>query len=527
MNPFMRMIAIACILTMCACGARRDRSPAEGPRELSPSGAEHWEGGALLLPASSPAVLTLRMNDTLRALDAFTAWLAAEPTMLGEDGAQRIQAIDALREMVERDFELDPLDASDWARFGVDLDRPIYIGLYPVRAADEAFARAMEDRARSKLGIGPKEDLAPALADEGASLDGLYAEASTLARDVRVVEGGRAIMRLSDEAQALATFDLAAASLGMATALTSSGEDRLKRVFYDPEDPRSGLLVALRVVDGALLVDVFTERGSVEVPLPSGTPEVLSERVHQLLETFTSGRPRAPRPLDAPEVALSLDQDGVDAWVRLGSYRKALSDASVSAAAERDLVLVEQLRQASIVIETWDVGLPRISGLAYALNLNARGAYDPRRLVGLSMTLFGARGEELPKQIAPRASLGPGERAVGASLSGNVLYDAAWRRWLRVERSERLYETPNDERSSTVNTLAMSAALPRNLGLLVANLEGLLAREDFTVDDLPLLREREALHRLEFGTTGLSLSGFLVRPQFATVLALAPNTSMA
>jgi hypothetical protein len=480
-------------------------------------GAERWDGGALGLPAGSPVVVSARTGEVVRALDALYEWIVSEPAMLGADGEDKARALANLRETARTSLEMDLLDEAAWEGLGLDTARPMHLGLYPLSAASQKLTAQLEGAARAHLGAAEGDSLEDALAkwEEAGSEPGLHKALVALERAApEERSGARVILPIDDEAQLLSSIDRAATQLQWRAAFSGSGQP-LRRVFYEDDQ---GWIATARVQGDTLHVDLFG--ATREDGLAKGSP---AERVREVAEAALTARPAgypaAPAAPGLPALAASLDQRGVSAWLRYSGVRLALERAKQSATSERDAEAARQLRSMARGLKYWDAGEPNLTGMTYGMLIGGDGA-SGARLVGGEMTLFGKRGLALPAQPKALASLSVGDRALGASLTASFLFGEDWRAWIGVEDTENLLEFGDTD--GPVGTASMLGSLPRNLAMLVSNFESTLARET-ALESVPIHQQRDRIERIEFATTGLSLSGFLLQPQYVALVTIKPE----
>ncbi len=517
-----RLVCVAAVLaaagTMgCKNGAAEKELKEKAVKAALNPGAERWADGALGLPEGAPVVLTARTGEVVRGLDALYEWIVSEPAMLGADGEEKARALANLRETAKTRLEMDLLEEVAWEGLGLDTARPMHLGLYPLSEASEGLTAQLEAAARGHLGAAEGDSLEDALTkwEKEGSKPGLHKALVALERAApEERSGARVILPIGDEAQLLSTVDRAATQLKWRAAFSGSGQT-LRRVFYEDEQ---GWIATARVDGDTHHNDLYG--ATREDELAGGSP---AERIREVAEAALAARPAgypaAPAAPGSPALGASLDQRGVSAWLRYSGVRLAIERAKQSATIERDAEAAKQLRSMARGLKYWDTAEPNLTGMTYGMHIGGEGA-SGARLVGGEMTLFGKRDLKLPAQPTAPASLSVGDRALGASLTASFLFGEDWRAWIGVESTENLLEFGDNE--GPIGTASMLGSLPRNLAMLVSNFESTLARET-TLESVPIHQQRDRIERIEFATTGLSLSGFLLQPQYVALVTIKPD----
>lgn len=490
---------------------------------VAPPGALRWDVTARQLPARSPAVLTLRGSDLLHGIDQLYDWLVSDAEMFGASGEQIVQSLANIYDGFRSEWSFDPLTTRGWASQGLDLKRPIYVGLYPLQTKDEQSLRQVEAQLRQAFEINGDEDLQETLLrwSRGAP-QGLYAKLAASS-----VEGGspfalRLILPMEDEAVILGRLDRLAEQFKLRAALSDSGR-ALRRIFFEPDV--GGQIIAISVSGKDAIIDIFP---SLMPRVEPGQPviEVVRAAVLEQLSLAKAGAPFAPMPMGRTGVSLSMDQHGLSQRVRREAYARALKEASLAASDRRDAELLRHLKDASHAILTWSPGTPGLSGISYDLLLS-----EQERLAGLRVSFFGARALKLPQAQPRQVSLELSQRALGFGVDGALLFGAAWQGWLGVARATALRDVLTYERSEErgedikdLGTLTYMMSVWRNIALLPINASALV-RTMAPLEFLPLYAMRERIARVEMATPGLDLSGFLAKPQVVTLITLQPGLS--
>ena len=363
---------------------------------------------------------------------------------------------------------------------------------------------------------------AHAEAPEGAKeILGLYSELSKKGRRAEANAGGRVIFALTDEARALDTLDRIMRAFETTRSRPSTGSD-IKRIYYidRAEDvPVMGVRTSTSGGKSYLLIDI------VYVPRLDATSEETrrteaAKRIEEALARTQKGHPDAPRPLDEPALAISLDQDGFSSISRYSGYQAALSRSLTSAANERDRELLVQLTDAVRGEYAWDVGTRGLTGFTYELHLG--GMRDgQKRLLGTHMAIFGAHDLELPPNTSAGTNLALSSRSVGASFDPMIFTEERWKSWLGVEHPERILEAFDYDADGIASAWTYLLALPRNVALLAANFEEMIKAEA-PIDVIPLYAHRDKIERVDVVLPGLSLSNFYAKPQVLGLVRLKP-----
>lgn len=524
MSLWRLMIACLSLTLLSGCPSSAKPKPDEAKAALvAPPGALRWDETARKLPARSPAVLTLRGSDLLHGIDQLYDWLVSDAEMFGPSGEQIVQSLANIHDGFRSEWSFDPLTTRGWASQGLDLKRPIYVGLYPLQRQDDQALRQAEAQLRQAFELGGDEDLQETLLRwSRAAPQGLYVKLAAAS-----LEGGspfalRLILPMEDEAVLLGRLDRLMEQFKLRSALSDSGR-ALRRIFFDPDV--GGQVIAISVEGKDAIIDLFP---SLMPRVEPGQPviEVVRAKVLEQLAQAKAGAPFAPMPMGRTGMSLSMDQHGLSQWVRREAYARALKEASLAASDRRDAELLRHLKDASHVILTWSPGTPGLSGISYDLLLS-----EQERLAGLRVSLFGARALKLPVAQPRQVSLELAQRSLGFGVDGALLFGAAWQGWLGVARATSLRDVLTYERSEargeqikSLSTMTYLASVWRNLALLPINASALL-RTMAPLEFLPLYGMRERIARVELATPGLDLSGFLAKPQVVTLVTLQPGLS--
>jgi hypothetical protein len=519
------LLLCAAIAFTAGCRNKRE-DPTPTAKKVKPApGAERWEGAALELPASAPMVLVVRSRAILSGIGSLYEWMISEPAMLGEGdvGIVRARELVNLREGLKQEFGMDVLSFEDWSRYGVDLDQPVHAGLYPLADSGKAFVKLVEDELVERLSIEDRAQMMASLESYTGGNEkilGLYSELSKKGRGAEANAGGRLVFSLSDEARALDTIDRMMSAMETTRSRPSTASTFKRIYFIDRKEDIP--VMGVRTERGYLLVDI------VYVPRLDSTEEgarraEATARIEEAVARSSRGFPRAPRPLDEPALALSLDQEGFSSISRYSGYQAALSRSLNSAASERDSELLLQLTDAIRGEYAWDVGTKGLSGFAYELHLG--GERDgQKRLLGAHMTLFGEHGLELPPNTREGTDLALESRSIGTSFDPMIFTEARWKQWLGVEHPDRILEAFDYDPDGIASAWTYLLALPRNVALLAANFEEMLKAEA-PIDVIPLYAHRDKIERIDLVLPGLSLSNFYAKPHVLGLVRLKPEVA--
>lgn len=513
---WMSLLILAWSLGLGAC--RKNSTPDDTPTQqvrVPPPGAYAWDGAAAKLPARAPFVVVARPAAIMRAADDLYEWLIAEPAMLGPDGDgdERVRQLVNIREGMSAEFGFDLLSLEQWASLGIDLEEPMYFAVAPLGPSSEEFIGRVEAELAERLDVAPDEVKAALERYDGEPMPRLYAELSESERATLGIGSVRLLFEVTDRASFFNGFDAFGEALEW-EQIAPGADSGIARLYAWDLDG-SYALVAVRHSE-----EVFTLDATAVDELPSeNREEAMREAIREAIDVAGAGLPDAPRPIAEPECAAAMNQDGVSKLIRHATFTEALDRASLVSAQERDSELLLQLIDAYRGGTAWDVGADGLSGLTYEFHVGGNTERG-ERLMSTEMALFGQKGAKAPGARAPDATLAPPARAIGLSLDPALISGESWKAWLGVEAASKLFYSGEDE-GGISSDFGEIFGLPRNILLLIANVDELLRREGF-VDFIPIYNQRAKITRVETVIPGLDLTGFMRSPRVLTMIAIDP-----
>ena len=434
------VFAIAALVALGCGGTKGTKSQRRAATQDVAVGAERWSGGALLLPAQSPLVLTGRLDDALDAGRRLMKWLVAEPAMLGKDGDQIAEAIQGGWISATQYMGVDPLTTRAWVERGIDPERPFYIGVYPLSAADRRVVSTVDGVLREELGVVPHGSVTSsllALSAAGASLP-----AGTRARIVRELGDRqthvalRVVIPVASASELTTTirsfssglgfkaFPAATDHAGSPDAMWSEGFVRAIAWQVDDEHAMLDLLAPLRVPASDVGSDDVEQLGQ------------LRQRLTAVRSTTAAGRPRAPTPPGEPLAAAAFDQRGVAELIRLHGYSASLVESRGASAERRDALLLRALAGVSAEADGWSVAASDVPATTYDLTLPENG--EPG-IAKFSITLFGRRGAKKLDTVRTLPTLDLSRRSVALGADLGAMRRPAWLGWFGgKERADAL-----------------------------------------------------------------------------------------
>jgi hypothetical protein len=419
----------------CSAKASKPTPPPTVETEPPPTGTERWSGGALLLPAESPAVVEARLARLLDATRRLKDWVVAEPAMLGDDGEETVRAIEVAWSSATAYLGVDPTDDQAWIDRGVDPTRPIFAGLYPIGEEGRRFLTSVDATVRQELGIRAGQPIGPslrALEETSDSLpEGTNSRILRSVSDQHPTDGFRLVIPLSSSTEFMTTISSFAEGFGYRRfppdLAASVDVSPMERAFWSTEPGAPAF--AVRLEGSHAMVDVLFPRfvgGALSAPDPVEDLEAMYVDLGDALRTMKPGRPDAPRAYDQPSLAVSFDQGEMGDYVRLRGYLESLDALQSSSAGKRDAALLESLRRTAAQAQAWSVGAGRLTGSSIAAHIGSSGSGPIGRL---SLSLFGGGG--LPGLEAARRfpTLGISERSASIGVTVAALRDPSWRKW--------------------------------------------------------------------------------------------------
>ena len=378
------LIAAALLLGAHGCTGpgksdRKDeKATAKQAGEPPRPGARQWEGAALQLPNDAPVVASARLDALLQNARGLRAWMIEQPAMFGADGESFVRRFESGWNQLASGLGADPLSERAPEKLGVDVARPIYMGLYPPAATDgRQFVEQFDTAVREALDLGDGETLAAVLdaMREGKREipPGLHSTIADKLERLQPHAGFRVLVPVSDPASFAEQFATVAAFAeyervdipGLDEGADDGAAADAGRGFVNPGNRWPA--VALRIDDGWAMIDAL-------LPEPGARPleyegdrrrDYLREELGALIEQGGAGRPRAPRPLDDPAFAVSADQAATADFARMRAYKNALSRAARTAVDRRSVALIEGLGRASAIAHQWGTAADALTGVSY------------------------------------------------------------------------------------------------------------------------------------------------------------------
>lgn len=513
----------------------------EQTRETEPQpGAASWHGDALELPKDSPLVFSTRPNEFLSSARALRDWITAEPAMFGERGERLVTRFEQFWQMFQGQMGMDPLSEQAPRRFGLDLQRPIYLGLYPASSGQGAtFLDAIESTLRRKLELEPGESTTQALtameSGDRPIPSGLNASVLQAVESIHPRMGLRLVLPLQTPRDFIHRFERMVDALEY-TAPDGARADRAKR--EDPvEDP--SLPISRTYVDPgsqwpALELNVRATHATVDVlfrpfstrptAVDEDEPEArraLAEAIGNLTETHGPGRPAAPRPDPEGMLTLSADQATGARNVRLNGYKKILETLRNAGVQKRDDMLVRGFSRIGKLARAWEETGRQLSGVSYQLQGNVpEGPAD--QIFSLSMTVFGADAGPRPRAETRGAGLDVEDRGFALSMALPPLFDDLWRDWLMLDDPKALV---GQNSGSDLVPMMSGLLAPRNFALFLVNVEPELTK--LLPDATETLYEmRGQLERIEIATAGAEPGALRLDPKLVALLSIDPETDL-
>ena len=533
----------AVVTSSCATNksAQKTDVAAESKPDIQP-GAQQWDGGALELPRRSPIVAVARVDAILENARGLRSWLVAEPDMFGSDGEAFVQRFRAGWSQISRGLGTDPLSEETPKRMGLDIDRPVFLGMYPAKAAGgRAFVRTIEKSARAALDLEEDVSLRSALQDIQAGVrkvpSGLHKTVRQKIEDLRPKAGFRLVVPVSEPSKLLKRIAAAVSIIGYREMSVpklrdkyggeeskASPDDRSvpERVagYVDLESRWPALVV--RAQQRWVKLDVLFRPFDGEAGKEARDEEVerLRTSLRKLIDTFGAGRPAAPRSVGEPAGAVSADQRSTSEFAKMQAFQRVFERTSHASVDKRDLAFVVGLSRALTIGHNWQIGSDSLTGVSYAFHGAPRdGSAD--RLFRLAMTLYGPKPPSEPRIDDIDVGLGVDDRSVGLSMDLDPLFSPEWKEWLALDSPSDIVGHSEAAEDHPVSYLL---SVPRNVALFLVHAESFL--EDSVPDPLePLYERRRQLQRLELGTSGLDVDSLRTNPKIAGLLSFDREAS--
>lgn len=495
-------LCAAVVLGTLSCAQRPAPVRAEPAATPVQPGAQGWSDGALLLPAGSPAVVTVRLEAMLEAARRFKTWVLAEPAMLGPDGENLARTIDRGWLAATAYMGVDPLMARAWTERGVDPARPIHVGFYPVEPQGARFASAVDNILREELGLAPGAPVSSSLrqlvAVGGQLPEGTYARITRSLATANPVRGVRAVIPLAGRDDFLNTAGAFIAGLGF-TEFSHEVRTSERELCFSSESGLAAL--SIRVVEGHAVVDAllppFGRRPGGTAPAAADL-KLLHARLQEALTLIPSGRPHAPTPAVSSAIAVSFDQLGTADLVRLMRYEATLEEVGRNATQRRDAELLLGLDAARAEVDAWQVGGRTVTGTTFELIVPPPGA---PRIGTAAMTLFGRK--DLPvvdtSRVAPTLDLP--RRNIALAVDLGVLRSDGWQAWFAGETGVAVHELE-------VGDGPLSSYIPwiRASTLLLSNLGDPPSAKGVAADVAEVVAELDSVARIEVVGLGRDLA---------------------
>ncbi len=395
-----------------------------------PTGAEQWQGGAMLLPAGSPAVFSGRLDQLLDAATRFKAWLVAEPAMLGADGPRIARSIETGWGAATAYLGVDPLLPRAWTERGLDPSRRLYVGMYPVHKDGRRFITSVETVIREEVGLAPGGHVSRALqtlaASGGQLPEGTHARILRNLEETSPVGGLRVVLPITSAREFSTTASSFAEGMGFRRFGREHGGDETTTRFWAEGDVTA---MSLRVEGEFAVIDLVFPRfaGGPRTTLdPQLDLAGTSADLDRALEEMPVGRPRAPAPPGAPAASVSFDQAGMHELVRLRGYWNSLEDLRSIGADRRDVELLGALVSAVSEADVWTVAADELTGTSFQLTVEPSGT---RSLGTVQMTMYARRGLDPLDTSRELPTLDLSQRSASVGVDLATLRTPTWRSW--------------------------------------------------------------------------------------------------
>ncbi|MFP4601121.1 MAG: hypothetical protein ACLFVJ_22930, partial [Persicimonas sp.] len=542
-----RWVGVVAVVCLVAGGASlggcksaapaADEAPVEAPAAEVRPGAERWQDHAMELPENSPVVFWARPDALLEGASGVRDWLFARPEMYGPSGEQMVAYVQSQWEQLVGKLGMDPLSSDSWREMGIDPTREIYAAGYPADdEQSETFVAGIEQAVRDKLELGEDVDLADELDQMGirAHLDapaGVYKAAAAAVSDVQPPRGIRVVVPVSDSLDFLDSLGdlMRGAEYTGVDVAEDTGEGTQESATHFYHDPSADWPVMMVRVREDLAVIDMVGLGLDAAPAGSRAERSTDELREMLaaeklrVEAIASGRPAAPKPPGAPILGVAADGEGAATYAKLRGYRIALEQADTASLQERDRVFLRSTHNALLSAGNWGVANAKLSGVSYGLS----SGEDAEGFFRLSITLFGAAGDQ-PLAVNPApASLGVEQRGLGASLDLRPTEDEAWESWVGVDDPEGLLEY---FAAADHDPDLFALSFPRSVALVAMNFHEIIGQEmDLEDERVPdwfraIFDEPQVFRRLEVASAGIDMRGLRIKPRVVGLVLLDEAT---
>ncbi len=496
------------------------------------SGTELWVDAGLHLPADSPLVGVIRLQEVLKNAQDLLDWTLAEPQMFGVNGDLFVQGMMAAWYGIISEIGGNPLDAAMWNEKGVDPTRALYFGFYPSSSGDSTvFTETIETVLKKRLQLDPDEDMLDAILailhdDDQEFWLGISAEVSRLVKDLRPQSGMRLVIPVFDDARLLGSMSKLAGVSNYEVVTANAGSDPNfeagDHIFFNADSPWP--VFRLRLEGNWATIDVVFKEFQLRPSTPYDFLEFRERMLTDVIEIsqkFPSGRPAAPRPpLDAA-VAVAFHQSGTAKMARVRGYGRAVESLRGLNAKDRDAFFMELIVQAMENVRTWELGGQNLPGTIYSAARECpENTEESPCLLNLEMQLVGARS--LPNlhttepPTNPLTGLNLTERSMAAAIDLDPFFIKEWKQWVNVSMPAALLDGLE---AITVDPVLAALSIPRGVALMLVNLEKLLL-QDIQAANLedyePLIEPLVAVQRIELASIDLDMQ----RPNWYSRLAV-------
>lgn len=533
-------LSLACSTMACSSAPVRPDTP-EGSTQVSVmAAARAWQGDALHLPARSPLVLQVDLEELLATGSDALNWVSAEPQMFGPNGVMIVGMLLSLWQENIAKLGQDPFSASFWSQMGLDVERPLYLGLYPTQGTEAGrFVEVVEGQVREHLGANDEDDLLEALQEalsEGDPLKwrGLSAQVLRSVEDMRPLKGMRMVIPVANAQLFSRTFEGIIAADGY-EGLDETTEPLLEegqRVFM--KDFGRAMAVMLRLSGDVAIIDMVDREFQPRATGFGDEDQVRERMLGDLVKAvalFESGYPAAPRPLDAPFVSLSIEQARVAEFVKLRGYVYALESMRTQSSEQRDRHFIGSVYYPLLGAKSWASASATLPGTAYGVHRRCSWLEGSGCIFGLEMTLFGDEGLPVLDDSRVEPGLDVAQRGLGLSLGPELFLDPRWEQWFGEEESQFLLDaldTREFEREK-LHILSPLTTAPRSLALFYGKLRAILLEEENEEDRLEseaILAAMKAVQRIEIGSVGLDTSRVGWQSRFVFALIFEPGSAL-
>jgi hypothetical protein len=531
------VVAMLSAAALPACSGPQtadDEQAKETPEKPDRPGTDRWEGGALELPARSPIVATVRIGSLLDNARGLRRWLLEEPQMFGPDGESFTRGLRQGWSRLASAFGGDPLSDQGPKSVGIDVDRPLHLGVYPADAVDGAeFVDRIEGAVRSELELDADERMVTAMREveqgDRELPNGFHKRVTDRLDGLRPQAGFRIVVPVDDPGEFLDNLEQAASFAAYEEVEVPKLRERYgaesAEAEASPYQPTRRVeafanldnrwpVVAVRTNDKWAKIDALFQEFHLEgsQKRPGVQQERLVGDLRDMIREFEAGRSTAPRPADSPFLAVSADQRATAEFAKMQAYKQVLETVSSAGVDKRNRAFAEGLERAATIGEQWSTAAETLTGVSYGLHGVDDGS--GKRYARLAMSLFGPAPRENIELATGGRSLGVDERAVGMSADLDPLFSENWDGWLGVDQ---LTDLVGESSVATDYPTLYLLSIPRNFALFTVNADSLI--EETLPEPLgPLFERRRDLQRLEVATSGARLQSLRRDPELVGLL---------